>query len=445
MLNVSAISPIRDSYRKNCISKQSLQSKPQLNASKDTFTKQIHFGNSLPIKPESNILPNLKFAMRNALTGVYKKTSKKGQTVEIEVLKGKIINEIRTYKSGNKSIYSYKYDKNGTLRQYVTKYADGLKVTEKYNRDGKIISEVAKSLTGKTITNHYNNESLIKSIEKNKNGSITTHYDDNEKIIKSIETDKMGTVIESTEYYYHTNGKLAEMTTRFAKHGVYTEKYNDKYILISAETIQGNSSQKRIYDENNYLRHKIEKMGNDSFYQTDYWKNGKIKKFTAIHRGLTLAEDYSSKGIITHASRIFRGNNFDAYTNKNGVLTNGMYRTKDGENFNFSYDEMGAFEDLTDKNGHVVDSYDFLRWYEETEPKEIEITKHAQVDIPDAYPDDYELTLFEHFKMPSDDNPEKELISEDKPTIIKNYLLNKFKPVKEIIPSQDEYFKLHKS
>lgn len=440
-------SPIKDSYRNNSFSKKSLQIKSQLNAPKDTFTKQIAFGNNLPSNFEANMLPNLKLAMKNALSGLYKKTTKKGQTLEIEVLKGRIVNETRTYKSGKKSIYSYKYDKKGTLREYVTKYSDGLIVTEKFNKNAKIISEVAKSPTGKNVLNYYNNnEALIKTIEKYKKGNtITTHYDDNEKIIKNIETDKKGTIVESTEYYYHANGKLAEMTTRFAKNGMYTEKYNDKYILISSEAIQGNTSQKRIYDENNYLMHQIEKMGNGSFYQTDYWEHGGIKKFTAIHRGLTLTEDYSSKGIRTHASRIFRGNNFDAYTNNNGILANGIYRTKDGENFNVSYNEMGAFEDLIDKNGKVVDSYDFLRWYEETEPKDIEIAKHAQLDIPDAYPDDYELTLFEHLKFPQNDKPEKELISEDKPSIIKEYLLNKFKPANEILHSKDDSFNLHKN
>lgn len=434
-----SINPFKDSYRRNYSQKAGLQNKPGFNTCAANYASKTTFSANLPQKTAITILPDLKSAIKNALTGLYKKTTKNGANVEIKIIKGKKVNETRKYKSGRQT--TVHFDSNGNIIKNKIKYADGILLTEKYSKDGKILFETSKKPKGNIITNYYNNkESLIKSIEKDKEGiTVTSHFDDNEKIIRSEETDKKGTIVETTEYYYHPNQKLAEMTTRFGKHGVYTEKYNDKYILISSESIQGNSSQKNIYDENNYLMHKIEKLGNGSFYSTDYWKNGGLKKFTASHRGLTITEDYASDGILTHMNRIFRGNNFDAYTNKNGIFTNGMYRTKDGQSFQVSYNEMGAFTDLTDKTGQVVDSNDFIKWYEDTEPKEIEISKHAHFDIPDVYPDDYESSLFEHIKI----EPEKELISEDKPSIIKEYLLNKFKPANQLIPSQDDFFKLH--
>lgn len=431
------ILPIKDSYGKNSISKQSLQSKPQLNAPKDTFTKQIHFGNSLPINPEFNILPNLKLAVKNSLTGVYKNVTKKGTEIEIKLLSGKKVNEIHTDKAGNLTVSGFIYNDKGKLVESMTNHSEKVNITRYYDDEKEnLVCEVIEPLKRNSIERHYNSMQKVRAV-----------------LIKN----STGQIIKTVGYNYQQNGKLQEKITKWADGTTIIAKYSTKRAPDSLECIRGNISEKQIFEgENAHLAQKIQLMGNGSKYTKDYWPNGKIKRYVAQHEGLLYTENRNQKGLITDVSKAYQGNTYTCFFDNNEKIINGLFRTKNGDVFSAIYEDS-RFSSLIGKDGEIVDEKDFFNWYDSFDHIDQEIDKFERTKAPDIVPDSYIDILSKHFKKP----PEKERVplkqrAELSKVFIKNHLLintksnslftnteQKKKINKKIIENREEFWGLH--
>lgn len=439
MLSVNAIwpiLPIKDSYKKNSVPKSSLQSKHQFNMHKDTFTKKISFC-SLSMNPEINILPNLKLAMKNSLTGIYKQTTKKGMDIEIKVLGGKKINEIHADKTGNITVSGFRYNENGKLTQSVTNQFDKVSIERYFNDKEQMTFEVVKKL------NNY---------------SYERYFNEDQKVVTKLIKNPEGKTISVIEYSYLENGKLEEKVTKFRDGTTIIQKYTTHRRASETEVTRNKMSDKKIFEgENNHQVQQFQRMGDGSEYVTDYWPNGEIKSYLAKHLGLVYSEARSTNGNRIYSTRQYQGNTYTLFANNDNTITNGLFRTKEGEVYNVMFDEESCFTDLVDKNGANADKKILTDWFKSFEYIEKEIFKFEFFKQPDAVTDSYQDILIKHFEAPI----KREIIPfQVRPMLSKVNIKNKYleslklnntftkaeiknKTRKKIITNEAEFLNLH--
>lgn len=406
MLSISSIGLIRDKYRNNSFNNSGLQSKPQLNVPKDTFTKQIHFGNSLPINPESNILPSLKLAMENALTGVYKKISKNGVTTEIKFIEGKKVNLKKHNKFGTILETKYKYNLKKKLTEAKDIYEDLSSNTRKYNAKGRIIEVQARNAQNVLLKidkyQYHKNGRVSLHIEEYPKtteypyGQITsTHLNEGGYTTKEIESDSRG-IIKTSEFFYNGNNVHVKTVTTNKDGSSLINKYspnpeNPRCLELENIDIHGTST-KQFFDKNDKIEHEIITKKDGSVYIKTSNNETNSLEFSGKHKGLEYLEDCSnsdSAGVIT---KKYGGNVLIEQRNTDGIPINGQFFTSDGKTYNVKYNSEGKYIYLLNDKGETADFNILAEWAESIFEKEAEIKKYSY-QYPIIMPDHPKIIL----------------------------------------------------
>lgn len=332
MLSISSISPIRDSYNKNSFPTKSLQFKQQLNASNVNYADKVDFCAKLPQKTTLEILPDLKLAIKNSLTGVYNKKTKRGSTIKTKVVNGVKTSSTTLNKKGGKTV---KFYKNGELASIKKKFKNG-------------------------------NQTIITYIEKNP--------------VYVVDKNKQGKITWEARNFFDEKGKLVSSMARdhIAKKNLsYSFNHLDECNYINI-----------IHDNGLSINHKFEKetlveltknIPNGTSITIKYYPDTGTKK-AVIEQccDLTQIKNYSpdnklESSVIDYDKKTLKVCSFDKDQNP----IHGNFIFEDGSDYGIYFIDKGKGFNLFDNNsGEIIDTpMELIEWFNDIEAGQHSIAK----------------------------------------------------------------------